>query len=671
MEPLGPSDPPRVSTYTLLNRLGSGGMGRVYLARSQGGRLAAVKVIHAHISDDPRFRRRFRREIEAARTVSGHYTAPVIDADPDADPPWLATAFIDAPDLGAVVSAEGPHPPAAVLALAAALAEALEAIHAAGLVHRDLKPSNILCAPDGPRVIDFGIVRAPDHTEITQGLLGTPAYMSPEQADGRPAGPPSDIFSLGGVLYFAATGRPPFGTGPLRPLMARVANAVPDLTDVSPALHTLIGTCLAKDPQARPTATTLLKTLAAEPEPPPTAEPEPPITRHRTRRSRAALAGVIVLAAALVVIVLERRDDPWSVDDVQSSPVVAGGLVYVSHSDGTAAYDARTGRRRWFSPGADQYVTAVRDGMLIAGGARSMSGLQATTGTRRWHVPTAERYCGHLIPGGPIVLKEPSASDLKVSVLNPSTGARTWTKVLPKANCAAQAGANDTTRVNVPDETGMVSYALASGKSWRFTEETQNATSDATNVYILTEKNRLHARDAETGRPRWEAALPSTSTTDPHPSLTVTGSTVYALAEDGVHAFDTASGKRRWRLPLPWVSGGFMHRDGTTAYVVQRGAYTVSAVDLNTGRRLWHRQWEIDTEVIAAGETLYLTSEDDRFLRRDVHRLTAVDPRTGKERWRDDMEVKGLATTGTAAYAVDQKGTLKALDANTGRPLTD
>ena len=215
MHELQPGDPQLIGPYRLRGRLGAGGMGQVFLGRSAGGRPVALKVVRAHLAQDPEFRERFRREIAVARKVSGVYTSPVIDADVDGPVPWLATAYVPGPSLADAVSEHGPLPPRSVLALAAGLAEGLNAIHAAGVVHRDLKPANVLLAEDGPRVIDFGISRAVDASALTHtGLVvGSPGYMSPEQAEGREAGPPSDIFSLGAVLAFAATGQGPFGTG--------------------------------------------------------------------------------------------------------------------------------------------------------------------------------------------------------------------------------------------------------------------------------------------------------------------------------------------------------------------------------------------------------------------------------------------------------------------------
>src|SRR5579872_4362299 len=216
MDPLQPGDPISVGSYRLLGRLGAGGMGQVFLGISPGGRKVAVKVIHPFHLRAPHFRERFAREIEAAQRVGGFHTAPVVDADPQGSPPWMVTAFIEGPSLQDAVDRDGPLPPGEVRALGAGLAEGLAAIHAAGLVHRDLKPGNVILAPDGPRIIDFGIARPALSSSLTTAgfVVGTVEYMSPEQARGEVAGPASDVFSLGMVLAFALTGRPPFGLQP-------------------------------------------------------------------------------------------------------------------------------------------------------------------------------------------------------------------------------------------------------------------------------------------------------------------------------------------------------------------------------------------------------------------------------------------------------------------------
>ncbi|MET8560912.1 bifunctional serine/threonine-protein kinase/ABC transporter substrate-binding protein [Streptomyces flaveolus] len=258
MRPLTARDPESVGGYRLLARIGAGGMGVVYLARSEGGFLAALKVIRAEHAADPGFRARFRREAQAAARVDGRWTAPVTAADPEAAEPWIATAFVPGPSLAETVAGHGPLPPDTVRALGARLAEALAAVHAAGLVHRDIKPGNVLLALDGPRLIDFGIARSGGATALTATdvVIGTPGYLSPEQARARDeeVGPPSDVFSLGCVLAYAATGRPPFGGGTAPAVIYRTVHDNPDLDAITEdGLRILIARCLSKDPAARPT----------------------------------------------------------------------------------------------------------------------------------------------------------------------------------------------------------------------------------------------------------------------------------------------------------------------------------------------------------------------------------------------------------------------------------
>ena len=256
---LQPGDPRTIGPYRLAGRLGRGGMGEVFLGVSPGGRPVAVKAIRAELAADPQFRARFGREVAAARRVSGVFTAQVVDADTGGPVAWLATSYVQGPSLEEAVEGHGPLPERPLLALAAGLAESLTAIHAAGVVHRDLKPSNVLLAHDGPRVIDFGISHAAESTALTQtGLvIGSPGFMSPEQAMGGAAGPPSDIFSLGVVLAFAGTGQGPFGTGTTAALLYRVVHGTPELDLVPATVRSLIGRCLAKDPARRPTAAAL------------------------------------------------------------------------------------------------------------------------------------------------------------------------------------------------------------------------------------------------------------------------------------------------------------------------------------------------------------------------------------------------------------------------------
>jgi serine/threonine kinase PknH len=254
MEPLTRDDPGEIAGYRIRARLGAGGMGRVYLGFTQGGRPVAVKSVRPELADDPDFRLRFRQEVAAARRVGGLYTAQVLDADPDAMPPWLVTAYVPGPSLQQAVAEHGPMPADTVLLLMAGVAEALQAIHAAGVVHRDLKPSNVLLAADGPRVIDFGIARAIEATSVTRtGVrVGSPQFMAPEQIAGDAVTPAIDIFALGALAAYAATARPPFGEGTQAILMYRVMHEAPNLDGCLPPLRSLIEQCLAKQPAQRP-----------------------------------------------------------------------------------------------------------------------------------------------------------------------------------------------------------------------------------------------------------------------------------------------------------------------------------------------------------------------------------------------------------------------------------
>ncbi len=265
MESLRPHDPETIGSYRLLRRLGAGGMGRVYLGRSAGGRTVAVKVIRSELTGDPRFRERFRREVDAARRVGGLWTAPVLDADPDAADPWLVTAFVPGPSLQDAIREHGPLPAASVRALGAGLAEALIDVHRAGLVHRDLKPSNVLLSLDGPKVIDFGISRAVDATALTNtgAAVGSPAYMAPEQISSGDVGPASDIFAFGAVLTHAVTGTGPFQAPSVPAMMYAVMSREPDLTGVPAELRGLVTACLRKSPAERPTPREALASLGA------------------------------------------------------------------------------------------------------------------------------------------------------------------------------------------------------------------------------------------------------------------------------------------------------------------------------------------------------------------------------------------------------------------------
>ncbi|MFI0372073.1 PQQ-binding-like beta-propeller repeat protein [Actinomadura sp. 1N219] len=416
MAQLEPDDPREIGGYRLLGRLGEGGMGQVFLGRSASGLLVAVKVIHARYADDKSFRARFRREVGTARAVSGAFTAPVIDADADAPSPWLVTTFLEGRPLNEAVAEHGPLPPPAVAALGAGLAEALISIHRAGIVHRDLKPHNVMLSPDGPRVIDFGIARAADVSAITRtgAVIGSPGYMSPEQARGNDTGPPGDVFSLGAVLAFAATGTGPFGRAQMQIMVYRVVHEDPDLSGVTdPRLRSIIAACLDKDPSRRPAPRLLLDWLG-------TAAPQgvawlPPrmaasiaqattqVAVGRRPIGRRVLlfggAGTVALAAtgavAATALDAPKRTAPQgrlvrtfaTGGAVSADPIVAdaGRRVIVGSDAGRLfAFDTRNGNRIWSYP-----ETADRQAPFNAAPSSAGPTLYAVSGDGRLHAVDA------------------------------------------------------------------------------------------------------------------------------------------------------------------------------------------------------------------------------------------------------------------------------------------
>jgi eukaryotic-like serine/threonine-protein kinase len=416
LKPLTSRDPSRVGPYELLGELGAGGFGRVFLGESADGQPAAVKVIHPHLAGDHEFRVRFRREVAAARRVSGRFTARLIDADVDGPEPWLATEYIDGPSLKQRVAQDGPMAADSVLDLVADLAQALAAIHAAGLVHRDLNPQNVLLAEDGPRVIDFGIARAAGASRLTAtgNVIGTLAFMSPEQALGHTAGPPSDVFSLGSVLVFAATGQGPFGTGSGPELLYRVAHTRPDLNRVPAELRSLAARCLARDPARRPAPGELVAYLGdARPAPSSSPRQSIPARPGKARPSSSTakprsrpwplLAGLgIILTAGIVAGVILTGQPPiqlaagtmlWSANTGPyiAAPAVANGAVYVGGANGKVSelteIDRSTGKRLWthaVSGGPIDAAPTVKDGIVYASDNSSVYAFDANDGRLRW-----------------------------------------------------------------------------------------------------------------------------------------------------------------------------------------------------------------------------------------------------------------------------------------------
>lgn len=357
VRPLGASGPREVGPYRVLAELGRGGMGRVLLGSGPDGRLVALKLVHEQFAADDVFRARFRAEVAASRAVSGAYTAAVVDADPDAPTPWLASVFVPGPSLQETITAIGALPEQAVLRLTAGLATALIQIHRAELVHRDLKPSNVLLADDGPRVIDFGIVRAVGGDragELTRAgwLIGSPAFMSPEQAESEPVTPASDVFSLGSVVVAACTGASPFADTTTRQTLDNVVQADPDLSGMPTAIRRIVEPCLAKNPANRPTPAELLETIGNIA---PSARTWPAEVHQLITRRQAEVARILDPVGESTAIVGDdaptvtaTRVDTDPSSDPTGEPESGGEKSPSRHESATAdrSTDRRTSRRR-------------------------------------------------------------------------------------------------------------------------------------------------------------------------------------------------------------------------------------------------------------------------------------------------------------------------------------
>jgi serine/threonine protein kinase len=326
------SDPRRVGPYRIIGRLGAGAMGRAYLGVGKDGRPVAVKVIRSEYADSSEFRRRFAREITAIQKVHGQYTVDLMAADPHAEQPWMATSFVSGPSLQQAIETHGGWSAASVWKLAAGVADALAAIHAAGLVHRDLKPANILLAESGPRIIDFGIAHVADASQLTATMHrpGTPAFMAPEQALGGDVGPAADVFALGVVLAYTVTGRPPFGEGASDVVLYRIIHHEPDLTGIDAELQTLVEDCLAKEPGERPTpADIIARSRLALAKAPSSGWLPAPVATDVTNvgiapravapaRARRSIAPVVIAATALVIALASAA---WQIRPLYASDV--------------------------------------------------------------------------------------------------------------------------------------------------------------------------------------------------------------------------------------------------------------------------------------------------------------------------------------------------------------
>ncbi|GLF97333.1 outer membrane protein assembly factor BamB family protein [Streptomyces yaizuensis] len=591
MEQLTQHDPRRIGPFEVLGRLGAGGMGLVYLARSASGRRVAIKTVRTELAEDQLFRVRFTREVEAARAVSGFYTAAVVDADPRAAVPWLATAYVPAPSLEEIVNECGPLPAQAVRWLAAGIAEALQSIHGAGLVHRDLKPSNVLVVEDGPRVIDFGIASGVSNTRLTMTnvAVGTPAYMSPEQArDSRSVTGASDVFSLGSTLVFAATGHAPFhGANPVETVFMLLRDG-PDLSGLPDELRPLIEACMRSDKTLRPTPEDLQAQLAphlfAAEDDSGTASAWLPgratamiEARRGGGRTAAPALPVAPRAPALppapppMPAVPPRPVPDWGAGDPRT-----GGAPVPAAPAGTGR-----GAHAAPAPGASVVLPGVQvpigPGPRAGGAARAGAG-EAGPATG-WIRPPAG-LTGGVAPAPPAPARPP---------------------VPPPAS--------------PPD-------SPAHWRPWRFrmSNDVWGTPAVAGELLYVT-SFEVHALDVATGRRQFK-------TKDVAWTMAVDGGRIHASDGPTLYALDAAGGQERWRLQADaWVYS-LKARRGTVITATRGGG--VQGWEASNGEKLWEISGaQTDFETPESGPVIH---DDTVFVWKDA-RLRALEARTGVERW--------------------------------------
>ncbi|MFE7859006.1 serine/threonine-protein kinase [Streptomyces sp. NPDC057403] len=671
--------------YRLESCLGSGGMGVVHLARSTSGMKVAVKVVHAQFAKDPEFRGRFRQEVAAARRVSGAFTAPVVDADPEAGRPWMATLYIPGSTLSDHVKRNGPMDAAQLRRLMAGLAEALRDIHRVGVVHRDLKPSNVLLADDGPKVIDFGISRPKDSELRTETgkLIGTPPFMAPEQfRRPREVGPAADVFALGSVMVHAATGRGPFDSDSPYIVAYQVVHDEPDMTGVPANLAPLVLRCLAKEPEDRPTPDELMRELRSvaasydtqafipaqrsADSPKPAGHPEEPAAKPGGRRIgkravTAALAGVLLTAAGLAAVALLPDSEaaprtgksasvsafrPWAVKPAgatNSMPKCSAGnhrLVCVQ-SGLASALDPADGRVLWRHPFAKD--EAADQAPVLSGGlahvvtrhGRRLEALDPATGRPRWKLALAP-YRSFGYAGGTLVLV---GADGKFTGVDSSSGVTKWSR--------STAGLRDAS---------LDSFA---GSPWML----------ATSAAYDGSHTRVVALDPGTGKVRWDARLDGDLT-----PVGVSKGRAFFLAGNGTEGvtdavvrYDPASKAVRrvpLRVPLQQAHAGVR---GDLVCLLGTGG-SLDAVDTAAGRQLWSLETSVSrgSAPVVNGGHVYLTAADGRLLSVDAAhgRLVGQTP----SRLGTDQVVAALPLpqlSGPHLYASAPDGTVFSVDSRT------
>ncbi|MFC8517690.1 serine/threonine-protein kinase [Streptomyces sp. NPDC057257] len=663
MTPLSTGDPESIGGYTLLGRLGSGGMGVVYLGVSASGRQVAVKLVHGPYAQEEEFRTRFRQEIAAARKVSGAFTAPVLDADPDAERPWMATLYVPGRSLAEVVAKDGPLSLRQLRALGLGLAEALRDIHRAGLVHRDLKPGNVLMTEDGPRVIDFGISRAADHQHLTMtgNMIGTPPFMSPEQlASPRDVTPASDVFSLGSLLVFAAVGTSPFDADTPYMTGYQVMYEPPDLDGVPVELVDAVRRCLDKDPAARPEPAALHRLLQALPEsdavapartgtsPRPRPAPTTSVTAPaRRRRPRLLLTGLgAALAVTLVGVgVAAVKSDPSPASS--SKPTATARTA--SLPDGwrpwrtALRYDMKGAPLEYNTPGC---VAQGSTALFCGGTGITVARVDAASGHVVWRAgtrPTETRPIG-VRDGLVYVYEEPDQTNRRVVALDAATGHRRWQRDISASEDAVLYDGGLLTLS--PDSSSFVAYGPAGKELWQAPalDEICTPTALGGRPYALCSTGSEPGQAPIDLMKLGPGSLTETVTL-PKKALslgTVDGQPLFLAPQTAKDVYDSGYERpynallrvdletnqvERTALARP-LTGAATLVDGVVYFVRSDG--TVTAVSAHSGRRLWQRTTDIESLSAPVVSTTYKRV----YFANRFGRLLALDSRTGAVVWR-------------------------------------
>ncbi|MFF0751587.1 PQQ-binding-like beta-propeller repeat protein [Streptomyces sp. NPDC004267] len=703
-------DPEYAGEYRLGAVLGSGGMGIVRLARSASGLRLAVKIVHSTYASDPEFRARFRQEVSAARRVSGAFTAPVVDADPDAPRPWMATLYVPGPTLAEQVKRNGPLSPAELRRLTAGLAEALRDIHRAGVVHRDLKPGNVLLTDGGPKVIDFGISRPADSDLRTETgkLIGSPPFMAPEQFQRpRQVGPAADVFALGSVLVHAATGRGPFDSDSPYIVAYQVVHDEPDLTDVPQELTPLVARCLAKEPAERPTPDEIMAALLppsyeaaafipAQRRAPSSVAPAEGSRDTDTRALRASGAGPGPATETVEAPPRPRRRRPLTVvaAAVLAALTAGGVLLAVQHGrDGDRDEDRaqRTAATRpldsWRTSlpgtGGSAPACAAGDGALFcAAGGSATARLDARTGKVSWSQPNRSADDGTaavpVFAGGLLG----TAGDDRYATVDPRTGKPGWSTGM-SAYGADLRPAGDTLLLGSPSGTVTALDAATGRRLWRHPLHGHTAPrlgpydpasglvhvfeAETYGTYTLVSSVR-----AKSGEVVHQRRLPG----DLFPGATGTDGTLYLTSQrregltDAVARYDVARGTTN-RVPLPFRMDGprIAVHDGVVYLLGRTGALVAVDTAVDGGRRLWQLETaagRVSPPVLSGdGSRLYFSTADGRLLAVDTARGVLLG-QTGARLRNGELgfpaSVPAPVATGDRVYGTAPDGSVFALD---------